>query len=324
MFAEIKKTLHDFGVDFDVYFHEDDLHKSGAVDAGRRAAERARQHLREGRRALARTEKYGDDKDRVIIKSDGQRRLPVRRPGLLPRQAGARLRPLLHHARRRPPRLRRPDDGDVRGVRRRAARQPRDPDRPAGQPAQGRPAAADVQAGRHRRHHRRPGRGDRRRRRPLRPGALRSRHARSTSTSTCGPRRPTTTRSSTCSTPTPGSARSCATPPTSGSSRPTPSTPSCSPTRRRASCSARSPSSRGSSPPRPSCASRTGWRATSRTRPASYHRFYDNCRVLPMGDEEPDRPPPRPAAAGRGDPRRARQRPRPARRLRPGADVSAD
>ena len=38
----------------------------------------------------------------------------VRRPRLLPRQAGARLRPLLHHARRRPPRLRRPDDGDVR------------------------------------------------------------------------------------------------------------------------------------------------------------------------------------------------------------------
>ena len=33
-------------------------------------------------------------------------------------------------------------------------------------------AAADVQAGRHRRHHRRPGRGDRRRRRALRPDAL--------------------------------------------------------------------------------------------------------------------------------------------------------
>jgi len=31
MFAEIKKSLHDFGVDFDIYFHEDELHKSGAV-----------------------------------------------------------------------------------------------------------------------------------------------------------------------------------------------------------------------------------------------------------------------------------------------------
>jgi len=31
MFEEIKRSLHDFGVDFDVYFHEDSLHKSGAV-----------------------------------------------------------------------------------------------------------------------------------------------------------------------------------------------------------------------------------------------------------------------------------------------------
>ena len=32
MFTEIKKSLHDFGVDFDVYFHENDLHESGAVE----------------------------------------------------------------------------------------------------------------------------------------------------------------------------------------------------------------------------------------------------------------------------------------------------
>src|SRR5690606_26969570 len=31
MFEEIKQSLHDFGVDFDVYFHEDELHRSGAV-----------------------------------------------------------------------------------------------------------------------------------------------------------------------------------------------------------------------------------------------------------------------------------------------------
>ncbi len=53
MFAEIKKSLHDFGVDFDVYFHEDELHKSGAVEVRRSAADRARQHLRAGRRPLA-------------------------------------------------------------------------------------------------------------------------------------------------------------------------------------------------------------------------------------------------------------------------------
>ncbi len=72
MFAEIKQSLHDFGVDFDVYFHEDDLHKSGAVG---RAVERltalGNTYEKDSALWLA-TEQYGDDKDRVIIKSDGQ------------------------------------------------------------------------------------------------------------------------------------------------------------------------------------------------------------------------------------------------------------
>ena len=46
MFAEIKRSLHEFGVDFDVYFHEDSLHESGAVDACGRAAARAGARLR--------------------------------------------------------------------------------------------------------------------------------------------------------------------------------------------------------------------------------------------------------------------------------------
>ena len=56
---------------------------------------------------------------------------------------------------------------------------------------------------------------------------------------------------------------------------------------------------------------------------ASYHRFYDSCRVLPMGDEEPVRPAPRPAAAGRGHADRPGQRARAARGLRPRAHVTA-
>ncbi|MGN6427277.1 MAG: arginine--tRNA ligase domain-containing protein, partial [Leifsonia sp.] len=40
MFQEIKDRLHAFGVDFDVYFHEDSLHESGAVE---RAIERLRE-----------------------------------------------------------------------------------------------------------------------------------------------------------------------------------------------------------------------------------------------------------------------------------------
>jgi arginyl-tRNA synthetase len=72
MFDEIKASLHDFGVDFDVYFHENNLHESGAVG---RAIERltAMGNTYEKDGALwIRTEKYGDDKDRVIIKTDGE------------------------------------------------------------------------------------------------------------------------------------------------------------------------------------------------------------------------------------------------------------
>ena len=72
MFGDIKKSLHDFGVDFDVYFHENDLHASGAVD---RAVARLRElgHIYEKDGATwLRTTSFGDDKDRVVIKSDGE------------------------------------------------------------------------------------------------------------------------------------------------------------------------------------------------------------------------------------------------------------
>jgi arginyl-tRNA synthetase len=72
MFDEIKKSLHGFGVDFDVFFHEDELHKSGAVErAVARLGELGNTYEKDGAIWLA-TEKYGDDKDRVIIKSDGR------------------------------------------------------------------------------------------------------------------------------------------------------------------------------------------------------------------------------------------------------------
>ncbi|MEV6602861.1 arginine--tRNA ligase [Kutzneria sp. NPDC051319] len=71
MFDEIKQTLHDFGTDFDVYFHEHSLHESGAVE---RAVERlkASGDLYEQDGAWwIRSKDFGDDKDRVVIKSDG-------------------------------------------------------------------------------------------------------------------------------------------------------------------------------------------------------------------------------------------------------------
>jgi arginyl-tRNA synthetase len=72
MFAEVKQSLHDFRVDFDVYFHEDDLHKSGAVDrAITRLTELGNTYEKDDALWLA-TEKFGDDKDRVIVRSNGQ------------------------------------------------------------------------------------------------------------------------------------------------------------------------------------------------------------------------------------------------------------
>ncbi|MCU1600980.1 MAG: arginine--tRNA ligase [Frankiales bacterium] len=71
MFAEIKQSLHDFGVDFDVYFHENHLHESGAVEhAIDRLRNLGRIYEKDGAVWL-RTEDLGDDKDRVVIKSDG-------------------------------------------------------------------------------------------------------------------------------------------------------------------------------------------------------------------------------------------------------------
>jgi arginyl-tRNA synthetase len=71
MFTEIKQSLHEFGVDFDVYFHENSLHESGAVQrAVARLREQGRIYEKDGAVWL-RTTDFGDDKDRVVIKSDG-------------------------------------------------------------------------------------------------------------------------------------------------------------------------------------------------------------------------------------------------------------
>jgi arginyl-tRNA synthetase len=72
MFEEVKRSLHEFGTDFDVYFHEDSLHVSGAVATAVDEVKR-RGHLyqKDGAWWLRSTE-FGDDKDRVVIKSDGE------------------------------------------------------------------------------------------------------------------------------------------------------------------------------------------------------------------------------------------------------------
>ena len=72
MFDHIKSSLHEFGTDFDVYTHEDSMHTSGRVDQAI-ATLRANGAIYEKDGATwLRTTEFGDDKDRVVIKSDGQ------------------------------------------------------------------------------------------------------------------------------------------------------------------------------------------------------------------------------------------------------------
>ncbi|HEX6359227.1 arginine--tRNA ligase [Actinophytocola sp.] len=72
MFDEIKQDLHNFRTDFDVYFHEDSLHRSGAVEELVEQL-KAKGHLYfEDNAWWLRTTEFGDDKDRVVIKSDGR------------------------------------------------------------------------------------------------------------------------------------------------------------------------------------------------------------------------------------------------------------
>ena len=72
MVGEIQKSMEDFGVHFDTWFSEASLHESGAVE---KAVERLRAqgHVFELDGATwLRTTDFGDDKDRVLIKADGE------------------------------------------------------------------------------------------------------------------------------------------------------------------------------------------------------------------------------------------------------------
>jgi arginyl-tRNA synthetase len=72
MFGEIRQSLHDFGVDFDVYFHENSLYESGAVEnAIARLRELGHIYEQDGATWL-RSSDFGDDRDRVVLKSDGE------------------------------------------------------------------------------------------------------------------------------------------------------------------------------------------------------------------------------------------------------------
>lgn len=71
MVAEIKRSMDEFGTHFDVWFSEKSLHDSGAVE---KAIDRLREQghvFDEADAVFLRTTDFGDDKDRVLIKADG-------------------------------------------------------------------------------------------------------------------------------------------------------------------------------------------------------------------------------------------------------------
>ena len=69
---DIKQTLAEFGVDFDVYFSEQELHDAGAIeDAVARLREQG--HVfDDGGAVWLRTTDFGDDKDRVMVRANGE------------------------------------------------------------------------------------------------------------------------------------------------------------------------------------------------------------------------------------------------------------
>ena len=72
MFDQIKESLHEFGTDFDVYTHEDSMHTSGRVEQAIAKLRETGSIYQNDGAVWLRTTDFGDDKDRVVIKSDGQ------------------------------------------------------------------------------------------------------------------------------------------------------------------------------------------------------------------------------------------------------------
>ncbi|MBS4101545.1 arginine--tRNA ligase [Tsukamurella paurometabola] len=71
MFAHIKRTLHEFGTDFAVFTHEDEMFTSGLVESSVEQLKAGGSLYEKDGAWWLRATDYGDDKDRVVIKSDG-------------------------------------------------------------------------------------------------------------------------------------------------------------------------------------------------------------------------------------------------------------
>jgi arginyl-tRNA synthetase len=72
MFDEIKASMHDFHTDFDVWFHENSLHESGAAERAIARLQELGVMFEQDGALWLRTTDYGDDKDRVVVRSNGK------------------------------------------------------------------------------------------------------------------------------------------------------------------------------------------------------------------------------------------------------------
>ena len=161
----------------DRFFSERALHEGGAIERGARRA-RGREHVypARGRGLAAHARRFGDDKDRVLMRSTGELTYFAADIAYHEDKLERGYDRVDRRAGRRPPRLRRPRcraawqalGGDPERL--------RDPDHAARQPDRGRRARADVEARGRVRHARRPARRHRRGRRALVPAAAQPRH----------------------------------------------------------------------------------------------------------------------------------------------------
>ncbi|MFX3617589.1 MAG: arginine--tRNA ligase [Sporolactobacillus sp.] len=71
LMSDIKKDLADFGVVFDVWYSERSLYETGKVEAALDLLKNKGKTFEKDNALWLKTTEYGDDKDRVLVKSDG-------------------------------------------------------------------------------------------------------------------------------------------------------------------------------------------------------------------------------------------------------------
>ena len=103
----MRGTLDRFGVGFDTWFSERTSTTRGEVEAALAKLDAGGHTYRHEGALWLRTTEFGDDKDRVLIRSDGEPTYLTADVAYHWDKLRARLRPADRRARRRPPRLRR-------------------------------------------------------------------------------------------------------------------------------------------------------------------------------------------------------------------------